>query len=59
MPILSKPPIHLDELDVQDISVEPIETLEVVEIEKESLILELDESHVVVPKKMPKKKRPI
>ena len=51
-------PVPIDEVEVQNIDVEPIEAMEVIDIEKESLIVELDESHVVVPKKPSKKKRP-
>jgi len=52
-------PIRIYESDVQEIDVEPIEAVEVVEVEKESLIVELDESHVVRGKSTKDKDRPV
>lgn len=52
-------PIRIYESDVQEIDVEPIEAVEVVEVEKESLIVELDESHVVHGKSTKDKDRPL
>ncbi len=44
-------PIHISEEDVQEIHVEPIDAVELAEFDKDALIVELDETHVVKPGK--------